>query len=94
MKPMAEMTDAEILALVRPLLKINYHVIHARENQAAISGIEYFIEHPMIERLQGTLLECPVHDKIRDNPVLHEPGVFWARPNNLYADANWEVRKA
>lgn len=84
------MTDAEVLTLVRPLLRINYHTIHCRENPDAVSGVEFFIEHPIIERLQGTLLECPVHVKIRDSSVLRQPGVYLARPGK---NGDWEVRR-
>lgn len=91
---MSEMTDEEILAAIRPMLRINYHTIHARENQSAVGGIEYFIEHPLVEKLNGSLLECPVHDKIKNNPRLHAAGVYYARPKNLYESEDWEVRKA
>lgn len=51
-----------------------HHVLHAYEDT-------WSIEHPLIERLNGVLFDCPVHQQMRDEdgPPRGGPGVYKVR---------------
>jgi hypothetical protein len=49
-------------------------------HKVSISSVGWYIEHPIQERLQGSLFDCPVHQKaiqVGASWEFHPDGVFW-----------------
>lgn len=47
----------------------HYHMVDVKDET-------FNVQHPLIERIDGALFDCMVHDKIKDSPR-QSPGTYW-----------------